>query len=72
MGNKERGHKTKAGKLLSSFIRAISEEQTEFIKADGGGEDRMATKAEALARIMWKEALGYEVTEAVYKSGKKT
>lgn len=48
----------KAGKLLSRFIRQIAEEQTEFVK-DDDGEDRMATKAEALARLIWKRALGY-------------
>lgn len=47
----------KAGKLLSRYIRQIAEEETEFVKEDG--EDRMATKAEALARQIWKQALGF-------------
>ena len=50
----------KAGRLLSKYIRRIAEENTEFIKGDGGEDDRMATKAEALARRLWKEALGWE------------
>ena len=48
----------KAGKLLSRFIRQIAEEETEFVK-DDDGVDRMATKAEALARQIWRQALGY-------------
>jgi len=52
------GKKTKAGQLLSTFIRVIMEEETEFIK-DENGNDRMATKAEALARMIVKKALGY-------------
>ena len=71
MDNKERGHRTKAGKLLSSFIRQIAGEVTEFVK-DPDGEDRMVTKAEKLARIMWKEALGCEEEQDVYKDGVKT
>ena len=53
------GIKTKAGRLLSAFIRQIAEEQTELVKDPGTGEDRMASKAEALARLIWKKALGY-------------
>lgn len=51
--------RTRAGKLLSSYIRQIAEEVTELIKDPGSGEDRMATKAEALARLIWKKALGF-------------
>jgi len=59
MTKKERGHKIRAGKLLSNYIRLIAEEETEFIK-DVDGEDKMVTKAEALARLIWKKALGYK------------
>lgn len=59
MTDKERGVRTKAGKLLSSFIRQIAEEETEFEKGPHNDEDRMVTKAEALARLIWKRALGY-------------
>ena len=67
MDNKERGTRTRAGKLLSSFIRQIAEEETELIK-DAHGEDKLATKAEALARLIWKKALGY--TEQKVDGGK--
>ena len=60
MTNKERGKRTQAGKLLTSFIRDIAEEETEFIKNSDSVEDKMATKAEALARLIWKRALGFE------------
>lgn len=65
----ERGKKTRAGQLLSAFLRQIAEEPTELIK--DGGEDRIATKAEALARQMWKDALGYrEIVPVIDKDGK--
>lgn len=54
------GIKTKAGQILSQYIRAIAEEKTEVLL---GEEDRMITKAEALARILWKHALGFEETD---------
>jgi len=49
--------KIKAGMLLSKYLKDISNEETEFLTVQG--EDKMATKAEALARLMWKMALGY-------------
>ena len=60
----DKGHATKAGRLLSKWLRQIAEEPTEFIK-DDNNEDRMATKAEAIARLIWKKALGYTTTEVV-------
>lgn len=50
--------KQRAGTILSSLLRNIAEEETEFHK-DIDGNDRMVTKAEALARLVWKKALGY-------------
>ena len=66
----EHGLRTRAGKLLTSFIREIAEEQTEMVKDPKSGEDRMATKAEALARLIWKKALGY--TEQRIEKGELT
>lgn len=51
------GKKTKSGQLLSYYLRQISEEVTEFVKGSDG-EDRMVTKAEKLARMIWEDALG--------------
>jgi len=58
------GIKTKAGMLLSKYIKEIADEQTEMLKREDTNEDedRMATKAEALARVIWKHALGYKET----------
>ena len=49
------GRKTKAGKFLSRWLETIAEEKTEL-----GEDDELITKAEALARIIWKRALGYK------------
>ncbi len=60
----DKAHRTKAGQLLSKWLRQISEEKTEFTKGeDSNGEDRMVTKAEAIARLIWKKALGYTTEE---------
>ena len=50
----------KAGRMLSKFIRLIAEEETEFVKGTGSEDDRMLSKAESLARKMWRIALGYK------------
>ena len=55
----KRGKQTKAGLILTGIIRDIAEEPTEFLKGKDGSEDRMVTKAEALARMIWLRALGY-------------
>jgi len=69
----EHGKKSIAGKLLSKFIREIANEVHDdpVIKAKGE-EAVMLTKAEALARYMWKAALGWEESVDVYKNGVKT
>jgi hypothetical protein len=56
--NTSHGAKVRAGRLLSQYIYKIALEETELI-ADPEKGDRMATKAEALARTIWKHALGY-------------
>ena len=70
----EHGKKVAAGKLLSKFIKEIASEIHDDPVIKAKGEDAvMLTKAEAIARYIWKVALGYEGTEDVYdKSGKKT
>ena len=49
--------KARAGLLLSGFLRDIAEEKTEL----GGAIDdpKMISKAEALARLIWKRGLGW-------------
>lgn len=56
MKKEERAKRTKAGQLLSKFIKEIATEETE-VKVEG--DPQMITKAEALVRIIWKNALGY-------------
>lgn len=70
----EHGKKSLAGKLLSKFIREIASEihDDPVIKAKGE-EAVMMTKAEAIARYIFKLALGYEeAVDVVDKAGKKT
>jgi len=52
------GDKARAGRMLSEFLRRVAQEKTELVTVDG--EDIMVTKAEAMARGMFKIALGYE------------
>ncbi len=59
----DHGVRTRAGQLLSQYMREIANEETELIKDPKSGEDRMASKAEALARSIWKDALGYSETK---------
>lgn len=49
--------KQRAGMILSSLLRNIAEEETEL----GGtpSDPKMITKAEALARLVWKKGLGW-------------
>lgn len=53
------GDKSRAGALLSNHLRKIAQEVSELVNDPEEGS-RMATKAEALARLMWKMALGYK------------
>jgi len=63
----QHGLKTKAGKLLSQYLKEIAQEQTELV-TDANNEDQMATKAEALARKIWRMALGWK--EVQIEAGK--
>lgn len=69
----EHGKKSIAGKLLSKFIREIASEECDDPVIKARGEDAvMVTKAEAIARYIWKAALGWEESVNVCdKQGKK-
>ncbi len=69
----EHGKKVVAGKLLSKFIKEIASEICDdpILKAKGE-EAVMVTKAEAIARYIWKTALGYTEEVEIYKDGVKT
>jgi len=68
----KRKTKETANRLLTRFLDSVSREETEFVDDPEGG--RLATKCEAMARLMFKMALGYNETIQVDKSedGKKT
>jgi len=56
----EIGQKKRAGRLLSAYLRAISQEYTEVADIATGPdkvEHRIISKAEALARDMFKQAM---------------
>ncbi|MFA5152427.1 MAG: hypothetical protein WC554_07720 [Clostridia bacterium] len=57
----EHGAKTAAGLMLTKYLRQIAAEITELEKNEEGQEVIMS-KAEALARKMWKSALGFKET----------
>jgi hypothetical protein len=55
----ELGQKQRAGRLLSEYIRAIGDEKTELVDvvvSPDKCERRLVSKAEALARDIWKQA----------------
>lgn len=54
---KKHGKQTKSGQLLSHYLRQISGEVTEMVDRPDEGEV-LVSKAEALARMMWCDALG--------------
>lgn len=49
--------KQRAGLILSGFLRSIAEEKTEV--NDSVDDPQMISKAEALARLIWKKGLGW-------------
>ncbi len=58
MAEKKKRTRAKASKLISKYLLEIAGEEDVFINDNAGG--RMATKAEALARLIWKYTLGYK------------
>lgn len=70
----EHGKKIAAGKLLSKFIREIASEKCDDPVIKAKGEDAvMVTKAEAIARYIWRVALGWEESvDVLDRDGKKT
>lgn len=51
----------KVGRLLSQFIKQIAQEK---IYHEDEGQELLMTKAEALCRIIWRDAIGWtEITE---------
>lgn len=67
MSNPKKISIKKASKLVTEFIRKIAAEThpDPLITGEGIDDARMVTNAEALARYMWKAALGYKETVEV-------
>ena len=68
--------KAEAKKLLTGFINDIALEDSDVTKVTGDevGDVEFISKAEALARYIWKAAAGYKETIVVVdaKSGERT
>lgn len=61
--------KAKAGRILNSLLRKIAEEPTEYLTGiTEPGDDRFVSKAEALARTVYRLALGYTEKRMVLDS----
>jgi len=58
----EIGEKVRAGLLVSNYIRAIGDERTEVatVYSKDGAKPKLMSKAEQLARDIWKQALEAE------------
>jgi len=69
----KRKTKETANRLLTRFLDSVSREETELVEDPDSGA-RMASKCEAMARLMFKMALGYKETveQDIVKEGKKT
>jgi hypothetical protein len=64
------GQKARAGALLSGYLRAIGTENTEVVIDDvplgcPPGMPKLVSKAEALARHIWRKALRHKDDEGV-------
>lgn len=64
---RELGSKQRAGRALSELLRAIGQEKTEVVcdqtagDSDAPGPPRIVSKAEAMARYIWSQAVPREI-----------
>lgn len=63
----EAGDKKRAGRLVSTFLRSVAQEKIAVEVTEG--ESKLITRAEALARQLWKMALGKFVKHVDMKTG---
>jgi len=61
--------RNRANQMLSDLVREIASEQTEVAKGGTPEQDRVMTKAEALARVIWDMALGWKEEEDLIRDG---
>ena len=64
---RELGKKQRAGRALSELLRAIGTEMTEVVLDEGPapGPPRIISKAERMARHIWKKALPHKDDDGV-------
>ena len=62
--------KKQVNRMITDFLKKIASEDTEMVQIKG--EDILVTKAEALARLMWRMALGFEETKVTTEGPKTT
>lgn len=64
---REVGEKQRAGRALSELIRAIGQELSEVVLDDGPkpGPPRIISKAESMARHIWRKALPHVDDEGI-------
>lgn len=58
---KKRNSRAKANRLISKYLTEMATKEDAFLKVDDS-EDRICTRAEALAQIIWDHTLGFEET----------
>ncbi len=58
MAAKKKNSRAKANRLVSKYLSDMAKLEDACI--DSGGEVRMCARAEKLAEIIWKNALGFE------------
>lgn len=59
---KKKNSRAKASRLISKYLTEMATVQDAFVKDGDDSEDRMCTRAEALAQIIWDHTLGFEET----------
>ena len=57
---KKRNSRATANRLISKYITEMAKKEDAFL--NDGDDQRMCTRAEALADTIWKHALGFEET----------
>jgi hypothetical protein len=67
----ERGQKQRSGRMLSEYLRAIGQECTEVVIPDSPAGcpaemPRLVSKAEAMARWLWRRALASKADDGTY------
>lgn len=59
MSDKKKKNRAKASRLVSKYLSEMATKEDASLKIDDS-EDRMCTRAEALAQIIWDHTLGFE------------